>query len=90
MPGEVGREALWKLHLPKTIPGSDEMDLHFLAKQYQVTGGQITIIVKNAATEAASRKGKNKILKLDDLMKYCEIEVASTFGSSNMRFGFEA
>ena len=90
MPGEVGREALWKLHLPKTIPGSDEMDLHFLAKQYQVTGGQITIIVKNAATEAASRKGKNKILKLEDLMKYCEIEAASMFGSSNMKIGFEA
>jgi len=66
------------------------MDLNFLAKQYQLTGGQITIIVKNAATEAASRKGKNKILKLDDLMKYCDIEVASTFGGNTMQFGFEA
>ncbi len=90
IPGEMERKALWELHLPKTIPGADEMDFHFLAKQYQFTGGQITIIVKNAATEAASRKGKNKILKLDDLMKYCEIEGASTFGTTNMRFGFEA
>jgi len=89
-PGEMERKALWNLHLPKTIPGADGMDLNFLAKQYQLTGGQITIIVKNAATEAASRKGKNKILKLDDLMKYCDIEVASTFGGNTMQFGFEA
>ena len=89
-PREMERKALWNLHLPKTIPGADEVDLHFLAKQYQLTGGQITIIVKNAATEAASRKGKNKILKLEDLMKYCDIEVASMFGISNMKFGFEA
>jgi hypothetical protein len=68
----------------------DELDLHFLSKQYKLTGGQITIIVKNAATEAASRKGKNKILKLGDLMKYCDIEVASTFDGNTMRFGFEA
>lgn len=89
-PGEMERKALWNLHLPKSIPGADGMDLNFLAKQYQLTGGQITIIVKNAATEAASRKGKNKILKLDDLMKYCDIEVASTFGGRKMQLGFEA
>lgn len=90
IPGEMERKALWELHLPKTIPGADEMDFHFLAKQYQFTGGQITIIVKNAATEAASRKGKNKILKLDDLMKYCEIEATSMFGAGAARIGFEA
>jgi hypothetical protein len=76
--------------LPKTIPGTNEIDLQLLSKQYTLTGGQITIIVKNAATEAAARKGKNKILKLEDLMKYCEIEVASMFGLSNMKIGFEA
>jgi len=90
VPVEMERMALWNLHLPKTIPGVDELDLHFLSKQYKLTGGQITIIVKNAATEAASRKGKNKILKLGDLMKYCDIEVASTFDGNTMRFGFEA
>jgi hypothetical protein len=37
-----------------------------------------------------SRKGKNTILTLDDLMKYCDIETASMFGSSNMKIGFEA
>jgi hypothetical protein len=90
MPGEKERHSLWHLHLPKTIPGANEIDLQLLSKQYTLTGGQITIIVKNAATEAAARKGKNKILKLEDLMKYCEIEVASMFTLSNMKIGFEA
>jgi SpoVK/Ycf46/Vps4 family AAA+-type ATPase len=89
IPGDNERKALWHLHLPASIPGATEIDINYLSKLYKITGGQISIIVKNAATEAAARKGKSKILKLDDLMKYCEIEAASMFGSSNMKIGFE-
>jgi len=88
MPEINERSALWKLHLPKSIPGSDKININLLSKQYQLSGGQIAIIVKNAATEAAARKGKNKILRLDDLLKYCHIEVASMFGGSKAKIGF--
>lgn len=89
MPGENERKSLWKLHLPSSIPGAKEIDVNYLSKHYKLTGGQIAIIVKNAATEAAGRRGKGKKLTTNDLMKYCQIEEASMFGSSNMKIGFE-
>jgi len=90
MPGEAERNALWRLHLPSSIPGTKEIDENYLSKQYRLTGGQISIIVKNAAAEAAGRKEKSRKLTTSDLMKYCEIEAASMFGAGAARIGFEA
>lgn len=90
MPGEAERNALWRLHLPSSIPGTKEIDKNYLSKQYRLTGGQISIIVKNAAAEAAGRKEKSRKLTTSDLMKYCEIEAASMFGAGATRIGFEA
>ncbi len=90
LPGIEERIALWKLHLPNSIPGSKKIDTTSLAKSYSLTGGQISIIVKNAATEAASRKGQSKILMQIDLIKYCEIESASMFDGKYQTIGFQA
>jgi len=90
IPEENERKSLWQLHLPSSIPGAKEIDVNYLSKLYKLTGGQIAIIVKNAATEAAGRRGKGKKLTTNDLMKYCEIETASMFGSSKMNIGFGA
>ena len=90
MPGEAERNALWRLHLPSSIPGTKEIDENYLSKQYRLTGGQISIIVKNAAAEAAGRKGKSRKLTTSDLIKYCEIEAASMFGAGAAHIGFEA
>jgi len=84
------RKMLWMLHLPSSIPGSQDIDTTTLAKSYSLTGGQIAIIVKNAATEAASRKERNRILKQIDLIKYCEIESASMFDNKYQTIGFQA
>jgi len=89
-PGVKERADLWKLHLPESIPGSQDIDVTTLAKTYPLTGGQISIIVKNAATEAASRKGKIKKIMFDDLIKYCEIESTSMFDYDNLNIGFRA
>jgi len=90
LPEKKERIALWKLHLPASIPGSQDVDVSSLSASYSLTGGQIAIIVKNAATEAASRKGQNRILKQVDLVKYCEIESASMFDNQFSKIGFEA
>ena len=73
-PSETERIKLWQLHLPPTIPRSKDLDIKKLSRDYNLTGGQIKIIIQNAATEAASRRGINQILKLSDLIKYCELE----------------
>ncbi len=73
-PSETERIQLWQLHLPPTIPRSKDIDIEKLSSDYILTGGQIKIIIQNAAAEAASRKGKAQVLRQNDLMKYCELE----------------
>ncbi len=88
VPGAVERRQLWNLHLPISIPGVSNIDSELLAERYELTGGQIAVIVENAATEAASRKEK-KYLAQADLVKYCEMETSSTFDGKTARIGFK-
>jgi hypothetical protein len=76
-PGIKERISLWKLHLPVTIPGVEDIDTKLLAEKYLLTGGQIKIIIRNAAVEAAARKGRFQRLLINDLIKYSEIEASS-------------
>ncbi len=89
MPGIKEREQLWRLHLPESIPGADKIDIQYLAREYELSGGQIAIIIKNAATRAASRNVKNRRLLLDDLKYYCSLEIDSMFERKKYRIGFK-
>ena len=51
-PDEKQREKLWELMLPKEAPYSDDVTVKELAK-YSLTGGQISLIVKNTAYKVA-------------------------------------
>ena len=77
MPGKAERIKLWELHLPPSIPRASGLDIDALATSYNLSGGQVKIIVQNAATEAASRKGNSRGLKQEDLVKYCNIEIGN-------------
>ncbi|MEA2096665.1 MAG: ATP-binding protein [Candidatus Cloacimonadota bacterium] len=73
------RVQLWKLHLPNSIPGTQSICIKSIAERYELSGGQIKVIVRNACVEAASRAGTSKVLLQNDLIKYCEIESVSSF-----------
>ena len=88
LPGIHERRKLWDLHLPKSIPGADDIDISKLASLYNLTGGQISIIVKNAVTQAAVRIGKKRKLKMSDLYKFCEIEQNTMFDRTISDIGF--
>jgi hypothetical protein len=77
MPGKDEKTQLWELHLPPTIPRAQDVNLRVLASKFDLSGGQIKIIVENAATEAAARRGKSRVLKQADLIKYCDVELGS-------------
>ena len=87
-PGETERIKLWKLHLPPTIPRSRDLDIKKLSRDYILTGGQIKIIIQNAATEAAGRQGEDRVLKQGDLTKYCQVEVGDEATKSSVPMGF--
>ena len=87
-PSETERFKLWQLHLPPTIPRSRDLDIGKLSRDYILTGGQIKIIIQNAATEAASRQGKDQVIKYSDLMKYCELELVNRTDKKIAQMGF--
>ena len=88
IPGVKEREQLWELYLPRSIPRSEEVDIKKLAEEYEITGGQIKIIVQNAATEAASRGKRQQLLYLKDLTKFCNLEVELHHEGNNKLMGF--
>src|SRR5205814_996853 len=52
-PNESLREQIWRAHFPAEAPREEGIDFSFLARQFQLTGGNIKNIVLNAAFLAA-------------------------------------
>ena len=88
MPERDEMARLWDLHLPVTIPRAKDVNIEALAGCYHLSGGQIKIIVQNAATEAASRRGRARVLKQGDLIKYCHIEIGNGAINQSTPIGF--
>jgi SpoVK/Ycf46/Vps4 family AAA+-type ATPase len=88
MPERDEMVSLWELHLPKTIPRAKDVNINELSESYKLSGGQIKIIVQNAATEAASRRGQARVLKQGDLIKYCHIEIGNGAIKQSTPIGF--
>lgn len=49
------REAIWRVHLPPELPLGPEVDVPYLARRFEFTGGYIKNAVLLAASAAASR-----------------------------------
>ena len=52
-PEEEDRRALWDLHLPAALPRADDVDLDWLAKAFEIAGGDIRNVTLAAAYQAA-------------------------------------
>jgi SpoVK/Ycf46/Vps4 family AAA+-type ATPase len=86
-PNYESRVALWRLHLPATIPGAKDIPVESLANDFTFTGGQIKLVVQNACNEAFLR-GKGTRLTLDDLRKYAALESGTSFERTKQAIGF--
>lgn len=56
-PGEEDRRRIWEAVWPETMPRDPALDLGFLAKRFQLTGGNIRNIALSAAFLAADDSG---------------------------------
>lgn len=72
-PGPEERLALWRLHLPVTVPQDDDLDLPALAHALPISGGIIRNIALTAAHVAASGAG---IVTRQILIAACRREYA--------------
>lgn len=72
------RKELWKRNLPKNAPMDSDVDIDKLAS-YPLTGGQVQLVVKNAAYTVAVRE--NPIFKMRDFIDEIQKEVSGNFDS---------
>ena len=49
MPEAASREALWRMHLPDSLPRADDLDLEFMARRFRLSGGHIRNVCVTAA-----------------------------------------
>jgi SpoVK/Ycf46/Vps4 family AAA+-type ATPase len=86
-PDAEARMALWRLHLPGSIPGARDIAIEDLARDFSFTGGQIRLVVQNACHEAYLR-GPDARLSLEDLRRYAALECGSSFEGRMKVIGF--
>ncbi len=83
------RKELWRVHLPAALPLVGDVNLEELAQDFALTGGQIAVVVKNAAVEAAQMPGSGQRLDLGLLQKYARLELETAFGQDRrLKMGF--
>jgi len=82
------RIMLWKLHVRKDIPGATDIDIEYLAKTYEFTGGQIALVLNNACSEAIARSGMEKRLTMADIVKYAALEQPWSGNNPSKSIGF--
>ena len=66
VPDESDRYRIWKGIFPPEAPLSDDIDLHFMALQFKITGGNIKNIALGAAFMAAEDGG---YIRIEDLIR---------------------
>ncbi|MBI1822204.1 MAG: ATP-binding protein [Nitrospirae bacterium] len=85
-PGLEERVKLWKALIPEKTPLAGDVDLSILAKRFDLSGGQLTLVIRNAAIKAA-RRGTQ--LCQQDFITTCEEEMAGNFDEkARGRVGF--
>jgi SpoVK/Ycf46/Vps4 family AAA+-type ATPase len=77
-PGEAERHSIWKVRRPGKLPGLATLDISRLA-HYDLTGGQITKVIRNACLHLASGVSKSKKITTELLVSFCEQEKKQSF-----------
>lgn len=80
-PNKEQRVKLWEKMLPKNANFSKDFSVDELSS-YELTGGQINLIIKNTAYKVAIRD--NSIFKLDDFIGEIKKEKSSSFDNEKM------
>lgn len=78
LPNAAARSRLWRLHLPARAPIDQDVDVDSLAKQFELTGGQIRSVALHAAFLAA---GESSSIAKKHLSKAVQAELSKS-GSS--------
>lgn len=79
-PDEVARSKLWRLHIPVGAPIDEDVEMDNLARESELTGGQI----RNAALHAAFlAAGESSAITLKHIASAVQTELAKTASARN-------
>lgn len=77
-PTKEQRKAIWSLHLPRNVEFAPKQEeLIEKLSQYDLSGGQIALIVKNTAYKVATRE--NLVFSLQDFIEEIQREKSGSF-----------
>ncbi len=83
-PGKKQRLRLWQFMLPEKADYAEDFDVEALAK-YELTGGQINLVIRNTAYKVAVRE--ESVFSNQDFLEEIEKELGSSFdGVKSMGF----
>jgi len=83
-PGKKQRLRLWQFMLPEKADYAEDFDVESLAK-YELTGGQVNLIIRNTAYKVAVRE--ESVFTNRDFLEEIEKELGSSFdGAKSMGF----
>jgi AAA+ superfamily predicted ATPase len=85
-PGKKQRKRLWHFMLPENADYDEKFDVNELAK-YELTGGQINLIIRNTAYKVAVRD--ESVFTLEDFLDEIEKELGSSFENDGKSMGFK-
>ena len=85
LPNEEMRRLLWERHLPDSMPRDESVDLGFLARSFDLSGGNVRNIALTAAFLAASDQAPLSMAALikataREYRKLGRLTVATEFG----------
>lgn len=83
-PNKEQRLTLWQKLLPDTLPLDDEFDFEDLSS-YELTGGQIELVIKNTAYKMATKE--DPLFKVEDFKEQITKEQKGQF-DSEVKVGF--
>jgi SpoVK/Ycf46/Vps4 family AAA+-type ATPase len=78
-PGKKQRKRLWHFMLPENADYEEGFEVDILAK-YELTGGQISLIIRNTAYKVAVRD--ESVFSMQDFLEEIEKELGSSFDKS--------
>ena len=72
LPDEKSRKLIWQKIFPKNAPISKDVDFNFLAKKFEISGGNIKNVIITSTFMAASEE---KEIKMKHIIKALEYEM---------------
>jgi AAA+ superfamily predicted ATPase len=84
-PGAGLRERLWRGMFPRETPLADDLDFHFLAEQFDTSGGEIQMVALDAAFLASAEDRPIRMAHVVQAMARLQLKQGNPVGISSFK-----